>query len=134
MPAGHGKVGKGAGHRIARCRRFVRPDGVERFITVLTHLPRPRDFRDIQGKIRGLLDAQTRGDIRALDAMAPRRPPPGEPPARNSEYPFVLANTWRAPAEPDVFTRVELERFRKLASRLVDGIDRILSAISRASR
>jgi hypothetical protein len=108
--------------------------GVERFMGILIRLPRAvGDRNDIQGHIRRLLDENTRGDIRALDRLAPRRPPPGLPPQRNTEYPFLHAGEWHAPADLDIFSRQELDRFRALAGRIVAGCARLISAIERGT-
>src|SRR5947209_2372023 len=59
---------------------------VEQFLGILTRLPRFGGHnRDIQSIIHGLLDETTRAAVRALDQLAPRRPPPGMPPYRNTE-------------------------------------------------
>jgi hypothetical protein len=105
---------------------------VERFIGVLLRLPRAQGNKDIQQHLRGLLDPTTRADIRSLDALAPRRPPPGQPPRRNTEYPFCDAkNKWTFPAAKGAFSADEIQRFRTLAYRVLTGAGRIISAIRR---
>lgn len=74
------------------------------------------------------------GDIRALDEFAPRRPPPGQPHQRNTEYPFEDgAGNWTHPAAAGRFTQQEVDRFRKVATdvnmkcnQLVFAVDVIL--------
>jgi HEPN domain-containing protein len=105
---------------------------VERFMSVLTRLPQSRTAnQDIQSNIKGLFNETTRGDIRVLDQMPPRRPPPNMPPIRNTEYPFLRDGVWRAPADPETFSRADVDRFRLLATRVVDGCARVISAIER---
>jgi HEPN domain-containing protein len=108
---------------------------VEPFMGVLTRLPRSGGRnREIQSLLHGLLDERTRGAIRALDQLAPRRPPPGVPPHRNTEYPFLQEGEWCAPADLQIFTRSDVDRFRALAARIVGGCARLISAIERAAR
>src|SRR5262245_36992915 len=59
---------------------------VARFIRILVNLRGVPGTRHIQNQLRGLLDQQTRAAIIALDALVPRRPPPGQKPRRNTEY------------------------------------------------
>src|SRR5207248_4102389 len=66
--------------------------GVERFVSVLIRLPHARDNRTIQQQLHGFLDQATRSGLRALDALVPRRPAPGDGPQRNTEYPFLTAD------------------------------------------
>ena len=75
----------------------------------------------------GLLDQNTRATIKALDALAPQFPP-----RRNTEYPFDDGHgQWIYPAANGVFTIDEVEQFRALAYRVLDGAGRILSVIRR---
>jgi hypothetical protein len=107
---------------------------VERFMSFLIRLAHSggKD-RAIQSIIHGLFNEKTRGDVRALDRLAPRRPPTGSLPGVNTEYPFVKNGEWRAPADPDIFSRRDVDRFRALASRIVQGCARIISAIERGT-
>ncbi len=68
---------------------------------------------------------------RALDAVIPRRPPPGESARRNTEYPFEVSGGWSAPAEPGVFSKAEVYDFLSAAGRL-DVIERAVSAVRKA--
>jgi hypothetical protein len=105
---------------------------VERFISVLIRMRRPPGEKSIQAAIRKLLAPNIRGDIRAIDRLAPRRASPGQLPARNAEYPFqAVPSVWRAPAQDDVFEAPEAVRFRQLAFRLLAGCDRIMAGIER---
>jgi len=107
---------------------------VERFMSFLTRLPSSGDKdRPIQSIIHSLFDEKTRGDVRALDRLAPRRPPSGMLPGVNTEYPFIKDGEWRAPADPDIFSRHDVNRFRALASRVVRGCASIISAIERGT-
>jgi HEPN domain-containing protein len=109
-----------------------REHGVERFFGVLLRLPRVASNRTVQQHLRGLLDNPTRQGISALDALAPRWPPPGELPRRNTEYPFQNeAGDWAYPAAEDVFSDGEIQRFRSLAHRISDGASRIVFMVRR---
>jgi len=113
----------GYGHKAAR------------FIDVLIRLPHAVKHRAVQQELRRLLDGRTRAGIVALDALAPRRPPPGQLPTRNTEYPFQdAAANWTYPASAGVFSQEETQRFRALAHRIVEGVGRITSAIRRRPR
>lgn len=103
----------------------------EPFMRALISL-RPKPDRSIPGVIRKLFDETTRGEIRALDRLVPKRPAPGEDPARNTEYPYLRNGKWRAPSEPDQFAVVEVERFRKLAHRVVRGCSKLVDTLERA--
>lgn len=108
---------------------------VARFISVLIRLPRAAGNRTIQHHLHGLLDQNNRAAIKDLDALAPRRPPPGERPRRNTEYPFVDTNgQWTYPAAEEVFSQAEIQRFRALTHRIVDKVGRMVSAIRRGPK
>jgi hypothetical protein len=108
---------------------------VERFISVLLRLPRAADNKTIQQHLRGLLDESTRSGIRSLDALAPHRPAPGQPPGRNTEYPFRDPQAaWTYPAAAGTFSVEEIRRYRALAYRISAGAKRIVSAIRRGLR
>ena len=109
---------------------------VERYFSALVRRPRPSSSPGIQSRINGLLNEFHRGEIRAITALAPKRPAPGQLHRRNTEYPFQLdETTWAAPAEEGSFDfERDVERFRKLASRIHDGVSDLVSAIYRAPR
>ena len=97
------------------------------YIKVLIRLPRPQSDRAIQQLLHGLLDQDTQAGIKALDDLAPQLSP-----RRNTEYPFRdVQGQWTYPAAADVFTEDEVVRFRKLAYRVLDGAERVVSAIRR---
>ena len=77
---------------------------VERYIRALISLPRAAGNRTIQQNLHGLLDQNTRAGIRALDGLAPQRPP-----RRNTEY---YSGTEEAHTNP---TRQRGECLRALA-------------------
>lgn len=105
---------------------------VERFMNVLIRLPRAAENKTVQQHLRGLLDENTRAGIRSLDALVPRRPPPGERPHKNTEYPFCDAEgEWIYPAADGVFSSEDVSRFRAMAHRIADRAGQILSAIRR---
>jgi hypothetical protein len=100
---------------------------VERYVGLLVRVPRDASNRTIPLNLQRLLDQNTRVGIRALDALAPRMPP-----GRNTEYPFQDAQgQWTFPAAEDVFSQDEVQQFRALAHRVLDGAGRIVSAIRR---
>jgi hypothetical protein len=105
---------------------------VDRLISALRHLPRPKDRREIVGLISGLLNEWLRLEIKALSDLAPKRPSPGALHLRNSEYPYeTAAGNWTAPALPGAFSTQEVGRFLSLADRVYEGTRRIVSALRR---
>lgn len=71
----------------------------------------------------GLREFFSNGDIdsgiRQLDGVVPKRPADGDPLLRNTEYPFHAADrSFRAPAEPEVFTLQEVRRYSDIAERV----------------
>ena len=108
---------------------------VEPFANQMVRLPHPKRDKDLSLNLRCLLDSKTRSEIGAIDALTPRRPLPGQPSSRNTEYPFPdPQNGWIYPAAPSVFTPSEVQRFRGLSHRIVTGARRIISAIRRAPK
>ena len=108
---------------------------VARFLNVLIRLPHAATNRAIQRHLQSFLNQDTRDGIRALDALAPRAPAPGQPLRRNTEYPFHDADgNWTYPAANNTFSAKEVERFRQLAYRIVDNAARIITAIRRAPK
>ncbi len=104
---------------------------VARIASALRRPARPNDATDIQHHINRLLTEFTINEIKQLDAMAPRRPPPGSLHARNSEYPFeLLAGDWTTPAL-GAFTDQEVRRFQELAERVYGRAKEIVSALRR---
>ena len=105
---------------------------VEKIVSALVFLPRGKAPTDIRNRISGLLHEGHRSEIRALCALAPKRPGPGELARRNTEYPFQRPDgSWIAPHESGAFELSDVERFRDLASRISDGSARIVSALER---
>lgn len=108
-----------------------------KLLSALLHLPgRRRDasVRSIQFHVRQVFEGRWWGEIRAVCALAPRRPDPGQLRARNAEYPYHNADgTWRAPADADSFAREEVDRFQRLARELYPEVARLVSGISRIS-
>jgi hypothetical protein len=100
---------------------------VARYINILIRLPRSSGNRSIQHLLYGLLDQNTRAGINTLDGLAPQFPT-----RRNTEYPFQDAQgLWTYPAAEGVFSEEEVQRFRGLAHRVLDGAERVVSAIRR---
>jgi hypothetical protein len=98
---------------------------VGRYVRALTRLPRDPANKKIQNHLCDLLDENTRGQIRALDGLVPQQRP-----QRNTEYPFQnVDGRWTYPADEGVFSQVEVQQFRALAHRVLDGAGRIVSAI-----
>ena len=105
---------------------------VERLVSVLTRLPHRPSNKEIQNQIHGLLNEHHRGEIKAICLLAPKRPGAGELARRNSEYPYQNRDgTWRAPSDDGSFGKRDIERFRLVANRILDGSFRIVSAIYR---
>lgn len=105
---------------------------VERFLKVLIRIPRADRHKDVARYLRALLDERTRGDIRALDRLVPRRPAPGQPPRLNTEYPFRnAAGDWSYPAAPGAFRADDVKRYRALSHRIVTAAHKISSALRR---
>jgi len=105
---------------------------VERFLSVLLRLPRAKENKSVDQHLRRVLDEQTRSSIHALDNLVPRKPPPGHAPQRNTEYPFHNPKGfWTYPAATGVFSAQEVERYRALSHRIVQGAGRIISVIRR---
>jgi hypothetical protein len=107
--------------------------GVLRFAEALIRIPRSGQNRELHGLVSALLNDYRRGEIRALDAMVPRRPNPGALSPLNTEYPYQdSTGRWMAPADQGSFDRKrDVERFRKLALKVVPEASKILAAIAR---
>jgi hypothetical protein len=106
----------------------VRPThDVARYVDALIRLPRPVRRQVIQRKLHGLLDQNTRTGISDLGNLAPQYPP-----QRNTEYPFQdERGQWTYPAAEGVFHQDEVQRFRALAYRVLEGARRIVSTLRR---
>lgn len=115
-------------HESGRIAGNFRPrHEVEPLLSILIHLPRSLKNRVVQNQIYSLFDQTTRGSIRALDALIPRLDP-----TRNTEYPFrTLQDEWTYPAAADAFSLQELQRFRSLAQRIIDGTERLVRSLRR---
>jgi hypothetical protein len=100
------------------------------YLRPLLRLPRTGHSKAAQRQLGNLLDPATRAAILALESLAPRWPAPGEPPRRNTEYPFHgVEGAWTYPAAEDAFSVEEVETFRVLARRVMWGVERIIWAI-----
>ena len=94
--------------------------------------PRPTKPTDIQQKINRMLNDYVLSEIEVIDALAPRRPAPGDLHVRNTEYPFErIAGDWTAPAPPGNFETSQVERFRSLADRVHQDAKEIVGALRR---
>ena len=108
---------------------------VEPFVSMLIRLRRDAGNRGITSHLRRLLDHNTRDSIRSLDALVPRRPPPGEPHRRNTEYPFQdSASQWTCPAVQGAFSLAEVQKFRDLSHRIANGASQMISTIRHAPK
>ncbi len=108
---------------------------VDKLVWALVLIPKGKGPADIKNRIRSLFHEGHRGEIRALCLLAPRKPGPGELSRRNTEYPYQrLDETWIAPHESESFSKTEVERFRRLASRIIEGSAKILSALERSTK
>ncbi len=109
--------------------------GVGNLVDVLIRLPRRAGKRDIANNLSRWLDTNTRTAIRSLDILAPKRPAPGQPHRRNTEYPFQDAqDRWTYPAARGVFSSTEIEQFRDLSHRIARVAEQVISATRRAPR
>ncbi len=104
---------------------------VERFMTILVRLAGVRNRGEIGAMIANAFDQETRGDIRAIDRLVPKRPPPGSLPSRNTEYPYQAHGVWHAPSESDSFTWEEVRRFQALAHHVVGRCRQIASVVEK---
>ncbi len=108
---------------------------IEKLVSSLVHLPRGKGPTNIKDQIKSLLHEGHRGEIRALCALAPKRPGPDELARRNTEYPYQRPDgSWIAPHERGAFESSDIDRFRALASRIFNGSARTVSAIAHLSR
>jgi HEPN domain-containing protein len=108
---------------------------VEKIVSALVLLPRGKGPTDIKDRIKALLNEGHRSEIRALCALAPKRPGPGELARRNTEYPFQRSDgSWIAPHDEGAFDLSDVERFRALATRIIEGSARTVSALERLPR
>lgn len=104
---------------------------VEPYVNALLKLPHPRQHRILQDRLRTLFSEYHRGEIAALLTFAPHQPAPGQRFGRNTEYPFQTADgNWTVPAEEGVFSAVDVERFDRIAFRILDGSRRIVTAFN----
>lgn len=115
--------------------RVGRRHEVGPYVSAMVRLRRSGARKSVHSAIQRLFGADVRAQIRDLDSLVPKWPPPGVPPARNTEYPYQDSkHEWRAPAELEVFSLDEADAFRHMAARIVDGCSRIVSAIERGPR
>lgn len=105
---------------------------VDKLISVLRHLPKPKDHREVAGQISSLLNEHRGGEIKVLSDLAPKKPSPGSLHARNTEYPYErTAGNWTAPALPGAFGSHEVDRFSRLADAVYEGARKIVFALRR---
>jgi hypothetical protein len=117
--------------------RGVHPIGhdhrVENHVRLLRSLPGGAVGASIQQKLRDLLDAATRKSISTLEDLAPRRPAPGNPYLRNTEYPFnTLRGRWTYPAAQGSFSEEEVKEHRTLVRRVAYTATNIVYALRRS--
>ena len=104
---------------------------VQNHLRLLRRLPGGGALPTIQRKLQDFLDAATRNSIGNLENLAPRRPAPGDPHPRNTEYPFNAAGDWTYPAASDSFSLAEVKEFQKLMARVSHYATNIVSALRR---
>ncbi len=108
---------------------------VDRLAQAIRHSLDPKNVNEIHDKVAELFNEHYRQEIKILSSFAPRRPPPGAPHQRNTEYPFQNANGgWTAPAKPKTFTSQEVTRFSDLADQIWKRCNKIISALPRLSQ
>jgi HEPN domain len=96
---------------------------VGKFITTFRYPPKkgqPTTSADIMSSLREFFsNGDIESGIRQLDGVVPKRPADGDPLLRNTEYPFHAADrSFRAPAEPEIFTLQEVRRYSDIAERV----------------
>ena len=107
---------------------------VEPYVNGLLRLPNPQQHRALQARLRTLFSDFYRSEILALLAFAPHQPAPGQRFGRNTEYPFQTADgIWTVPADESVFSAEDMERFDRIAFRILDGSRRIVTAFNLVS-
>ena len=95
----------------------------------------PKALKAQRDKVTSILSDARLQTIKALDAIVPQYPAPGDLPKRNTEYPFQVVagrDTFRAPAEPAVFSKKEVERFLNCARQLQLMTDKVVTALEQA--
>ncbi|HVS39495.1 MAG TPA: hypothetical protein VMS17_28315 [Gemmataceae bacterium] len=108
---------------------------VQSHLRLLRRLPGGGAGLSIQRKLREFLDAATRAGISRLEALAPRRPAPGDAHPRNTEYPFQAAlGRWTYPAAADSFSATEVKEFRTVMRHVAYNARNIVSALRRGPR
>lgn len=104
----------------------------ERIVSALRQLRSPAAW-DIHQHVNKLLKDSTIREIKALDALAPKRPSPAQLHAKNTEYPYeTIAGNWTAPALPNAFSTREVIRFQHLAQRIYVGAKEIVVTLGLA--
>jgi len=136
-------------HAIAMCQQSVeksvkglyllfgyeprRSHTVEKIVMSLLKAPAGSTRRNPgYGRIATLFSTDFRASIRALCDLAPKgkeRDP--DQIGRNTEYPFVRGNVWRAPSDIGVFREEELDKYMRIALRTVHEVERIRVALKR---
>jgi hypothetical protein len=115
--------------------RVGRGHEVTPYMSMLFRLPRKEENKSVLQELGKLLDGNTRRGIKSLETLAPKWPAQGQIPLRNTEYPFEDGKGgWSYPAAVGVFLGPEVEEFRRLASRVQWGVDRIVKAIRRVRK
>lgn len=108
---------------------------IEPLVDALIRSPRTKRSTDTISTLSKFFNLDTRLLIQSLEALIPRKPPPGELHRRNTEYPFEIArDQWNIPAAPGAFSAEELGNYRRLASRIVNMAEKIISSICRAPK
>lgn len=96
-----------------------------------SHKHRERN-RALEDRIQALFSDFHRQEIEALTRFAPKQPAPGARFGRNTEYPFQNADgNWTVPSQEGVFRAEEIERFQRIAIRILDGVQRIITTLDR---
>jgi hypothetical protein len=92
---------------------------VQNHLRLLRRIPGGAAGRSIQNHLTKFLNRDTLHGISTLEDFAPRRPAPGAPHERNTEYPYnVPGGDWTCPAVPDSFSLAEVQEFKKLLRRI----------------
>lgn len=89
--------------------------------------------KDIMSSLRQFFSrSDIDSGIRQLDGLVPKRPAPGDPLQRNTEYPFHASDrSFLAPAETNIFTLKEVKHCQDIAERVFVLCTKAASALRR---
>ncbi len=105
---------------------------VQKLVSSMIRLRHTLLDKGVHSSIRGLFHPGNFHEIEVICSLAPEKPGPGQLARRNTEYPYQNADgSWRAPGDVGSFFAKEVDRFNKLAHRILEGSTGIVSALYR---